>query len=283
MHDLAIRNAVVVDGLGNPAFEGELAISDGRIAEVGQTVADARENIDADGLTLAPGIIDLHTHFDAQLTWDPYATPSNRLGVTTVVIGNCGFTIAPCKPGDRERILKNLTHVEGMSLEAMQEGIDWDFETFPDYMNSLGGVPTQQTVVILNEKFGMDHDPKAVAKFKREAWETMDLEPVLIPSTMAVFEHYRPTLSIGIGTGAERPHAEHLLAKHGLLARIDSLVTASDVTHGKPHPETFLTVAEQMGVAPQHCVVFEDTEIGYQAARDAGMDCIMVKQGEIQR
>ena len=137
MHDLAIRNAVVVDGLGNPAFEGELAISDGRIAEVGQTVADARENIDADGLTLAPGIIDLHTHFDAQLTWDPYATPSNRLGVTTVVIGNCGFTIAPCKPGDRERILKNLTHVEGMSLEAMQEGIDWDFETFPDYMNSL--------------------------------------------------------------------------------------------------------------------------------------------------
>ena len=137
MHDLAIRNAAVVDGLGNPAFEGELAISDGRIAEVGQTVADARENIDADGLTLAPGIIDLHTHFDAQLTWDPYATPSNRLGVTTVVIGNCGFTIAPCKPGDRERILKNLTHVEGMSLEAMQEGIDWDFETFPDYMNSL--------------------------------------------------------------------------------------------------------------------------------------------------
>ena len=137
MHDLAIRNAVVVDGLGNPAFEGELAISDGRIAEVGQTVGDARENIDADGLTLAPGIIDLHTHFDAQLTWDPYATPSNRLGVTTVVIGNCGFTIAPCKPGDRERILKNLTHVEGMSLEAMQEGIDWDFETFPDYMNSL--------------------------------------------------------------------------------------------------------------------------------------------------
>ena len=95
MHDLAIRNASVVDGLGNPAFEGELAISDGQIAEVGRTVGDARENIDADGLTLAPGIIDLHTHFDAQLTWDPYATPSNRLGVTTVVIGNCGFTIAP--------------------------------------------------------------------------------------------------------------------------------------------------------------------------------------------
>ncbi|PPR61279.1 MAG: N-acyl-D-aspartate deacylase [Alphaproteobacteria bacterium MarineAlpha4_Bin2] len=137
MHDFAIRNAVVVDGLGNPAFEGEVAVSGGRIAEVGEKVGEAAETLDANGLTLAPGIIDLHTHFDAQLTWDPYATPSNRLGVTTVVIGNCGFTIAPCKPEDRERILKNLTHVEGMSLEAMQEGIDWDFETFPDYMNSL--------------------------------------------------------------------------------------------------------------------------------------------------
>ena len=137
MHDFAIKNAVIVDGLGNPAFEGELAIANGRIAEVGERVGEAQETLDAEGLTLAPGIIDLHTHFDAQLTWDPYATPSNRLGVTTVVIGNCGFTIAPCKPDDRERILKNLTHVEGMSLEAMQEGIEWDFETFPDYMNSL--------------------------------------------------------------------------------------------------------------------------------------------------
>ena len=137
MHDLVIKNAVIVDGLGAPSYVGDLAVSDGRIAALGETVGEGREIVDAEGLTLAPGIIDLHTHFDAQLTWDPYATPSNRLGVTTVVIGNCGFTIAPCKPEDRERILKNLTHVEGMSLDAMLEGIDWDFETFPDYMNSL--------------------------------------------------------------------------------------------------------------------------------------------------
>lgn len=137
MYDLVIRNASIIDGLGNPAFDGDLAVSDGRVAAIGQDLGEAESIVDADGLTLAPGIIDLHTHFDAQLTWDPYATPSNRLGVTTVVIGNCGFTIAPCKPDDRERILKNLTHVEGMSLEAMVEGIDWDFETFPDYMNSL--------------------------------------------------------------------------------------------------------------------------------------------------
>ena len=137
MHDLVIKNARIIDGLGNLAMNGELAVKDGRISEIGPTIGDGREVMDAEGLSLSPGIIDLHTHFDAQLTWDPYATPSNRLGVTTVVIGNCGFTIAPCKPEHRERTLKNLTHVEGMSLEAMQAGIDWDFETFPDYMNSL--------------------------------------------------------------------------------------------------------------------------------------------------
>ena len=137
MHDLVIKNACIIDGLGSPSINGELAVKDGRIAEVGHSVGDSHEVVDAGGLSLSPGIVDLHTHFDAQLTWDPYATPSNRLGVTSVVIGNCGFTIAPCKPEHRERTLKNLTHVEGMSLEAMQAGINWDFETFPDYLNSL--------------------------------------------------------------------------------------------------------------------------------------------------
>lgn len=169
-------------------------------------------------------------------------------------------------------------HMEAWRVTCEHYGYPFDL----DYMNSLGGVPTQQTVVVLNEKFGMDRNPVEVARFKRETWEDMKLEPVIIPATMAVFEHYRPTMAIGIGTGAERPHAEHLLSAHGLLARIDSLVTATDVTHGKPHPETFLTVAQQMGIEPTKCVVFEDTEIGRQAATDAGMDCIMVKNGEIQ-
>ena len=144
MHDLIIEHAVIIDGLGNSSTEGDLAIKDGRIAAIGTNLGAAQETFDAKGLTLAPGIVDIHTHFDAQLTWDPYATPSNRLGVTTVVIGNCGFTIAPCKPEHRERTLRNLTHVEGMSLEAMQEGIDWDFVSFGEYMDTLerkGSVP----------------------------------------------------------------------------------------------------------------------------------------------
>ena len=86
---------------------------------------------------LAPGIVDIHTHYDAQLTWDPFATPSTSLGVTTVVIGNCGFTIAPCRPQHRDVIMRNLTHVEGMSLDAMRAGIQWDFESYPEYLGSI--------------------------------------------------------------------------------------------------------------------------------------------------
>ncbi|TMH57662.1 MAG: hypothetical protein E6H53_12375, partial [Betaproteobacteria bacterium] len=84
-----------------------------------------------------PGIIDSHTHFDAQITWDPYVRPSPALGVTTAVIGNCGFTIAPCRPADRDLTMRNLTHVEGMSLEVLREGIEWGFETFPEYLAQL--------------------------------------------------------------------------------------------------------------------------------------------------
>ncbi|MEK9777033.1 MAG: amidohydrolase family protein, partial [Quisquiliibacterium sp.] len=118
MHDLVIRNARICDGTGKPIFNANLAVDSGRITEVGAVASGGKQELDAQGRILAPGIIDLHTHFDAQLTWDPYATPSVGLGVTTVVIGNCGFTIAPCKPQDRDLTLRNLTHVEGMSLAA---------------------------------------------------------------------------------------------------------------------------------------------------------------------
>jgi len=150
MHDLVIRNASIIDGLGNPARAGAVAVKDGRVAALGADVGPAREEVDARGLTLAPGIVDLHTHFDAQLTWDSHATPSMGLGVTTVVIGNCGFTIAPCRPDDRDLTLRNLTHVEGMSLEALREGVDWRFESYPEYLDCLeakGMVPNVASFV----------------------------------------------------------------------------------------------------------------------------------------
>ena len=142
MLDLVLTNARIIDGLGAPAREGSLGVQGGRIAALstdrrGGDLGPARERIDAGGRALAPGIVDIHTHYDAQLTWDPFATPSAALGVTTVVIGNCGFTIAPCRPQHRDLIVRNLTHVEGMSLEALRAGINWDFETYPDYLASL--------------------------------------------------------------------------------------------------------------------------------------------------
>ncbi|MBM3525762.1 MAG: amidohydrolase family protein, partial [Alphaproteobacteria bacterium] len=137
MHDLLIRNATLLDGTGAPARRGDLAVGAGRIAAIGTGLGDARETIDADGLALMPGIIDGHTHYDAQLTWDPWADPSPALGVTTVVIGNCGFCIAPCKPEDRDITMRNLTQVEGMSLAALRTGIRWEFETIPEYLAML--------------------------------------------------------------------------------------------------------------------------------------------------
>jgi N-acyl-D-amino-acid deacylase len=137
MHDFAIRNALLLDGRGSAPVHGDLAVKDGRIAAIGRDVGAARETIDAAGLALMPGIIDNHTHYDAQLTWDPAAAPSPALGVTTAIIGNCGFTIAPCRASDRDRIMRNLTQVEGMALDVLQAGIRWDFETIPEYFDML--------------------------------------------------------------------------------------------------------------------------------------------------
>lgn len=137
MLDLRIDNATIYDGSGTAASSGSVGVKDGRIREVGRFEGEARECVDASGLALMPGIIDTHTHYDAQITWDPYANPSPALGVTTLVMGNCGFTIAPCRPADRDQTMRNLTHVEGMSLEALRQGIDWSFESFPQYLDML--------------------------------------------------------------------------------------------------------------------------------------------------
>jgi len=137
MYDLVIRNALLVDGTGARPVRGDLATSGSRITAIGRDLGPAKETINADGLVLAPGIIDGHTHYDAQVTWDPMVDPSPALGVTSVVLGNCGFTIAPCRAEDRDITMRNLTQVEGMSLDALQKGITWNFETFPQYLDML--------------------------------------------------------------------------------------------------------------------------------------------------
>ncbi len=137
MHDLVIQNARVYDGTGAPPIEGAVGVADGKVAALGDDVGPGETVVDAEGLSLAPGIIDSHTHYDAQLTWDPSAIPSPLLGVSTVIIGNCGFTIAPCHPEDRDLTMRHLENVEAMPLEALRTGTRWDFETFEEYFDML--------------------------------------------------------------------------------------------------------------------------------------------------
>jgi N-acyl-D-amino-acid deacylase len=137
MFDLVIRDAMLLDGVGSPPKRGGVAVKDGKICEIGRILGSSKEIITADGLALMPGIIDNHTHYDAQLTWDPWASPSPALGVTTAIIGNCGFTIAPCRARDRELVMRNLTQVEGMSLDVLRAGVRWEFESMPQYLDML--------------------------------------------------------------------------------------------------------------------------------------------------
>jgi len=137
MNDLVIRGALIVDGFGSEPAIGDVAVRDGVITAVCQPGLTAAEVVDAEGLVLAPGIVDIHTHYDAQLTWDASASPSPQMGVTTVVVGNCGFGLAPCHPEHRNLTLKNLTKVEGMPLDALLSGVNWEFETFTDYLDVL--------------------------------------------------------------------------------------------------------------------------------------------------
>jgi len=133
MNDLLIRGATVYDGTGKPGRVADVAVRDGRIAGPGP----AKETLDAGGLALMPGIVDVHTHYDAQVTWDPKLSPSPALGVTTAILGNCGFGIAPCPASLRETVLRNLSVVEGMDVDSLLNGTRWDFETFPQYLDAL--------------------------------------------------------------------------------------------------------------------------------------------------
>ena len=137
MHDLVIRGAEVHDGLGHDPRIADVAIDHGRITTIGAVTGPARQTVQAHGLALMPGIVDLHTHFDAQVTWDRTLSPSPALGVTTAVLGNCGFGIAPCPAPLRETMIKNLSVVEGMDLHALRTGIQWEFESFAEYLQQL--------------------------------------------------------------------------------------------------------------------------------------------------
>src|SRR4051794_33109401 len=157
-----LRGGTVVDGSGADPFRADVAIAGGLIHEIGRHL-HGDESIDVDGAIVAPGFIDLHTHYDPQVLWDPWLTPSSWHGVTSVVAGNCGYGIAPCDPAGHTTILRTLEMVEDMRLETLQAGVDWSFTSYGDY---LAAVEAKGTVLNFGGYVG--HFPVRVAVLGEE-------------------------------------------------------------------------------------------------------------------
>jgi N-acyl-D-amino-acid deacylase len=171
MHDLILKGGRIYDGSGLPSFIGDLAIRDGKIAEIGRINASADRVLDVGGLAVAPGIIDFHTHFDAQLWWDPLASSSTDHGVTTVVMGNCGLTLAPCKPESRDALIGTFVRVEDMPRQTLQSGIPWEWTTHGEYLDALERRPLGLNVATLVGHCAVRQYAMGEASVEREANE----------------------------------------------------------------------------------------------------------------
>ena len=154
IHDLVIRNGNIVDGSGKKPFLGDIAIDDGKITKVGEVINSGKKEIDADGNLVSPGWVDIHTHYDGQVCWDPYLTPSSWHGVTTVVMGNCGVGFAPVKPGDENFLIQLMEGVEDIPGTALHEGIDWEWETFPEFLDAI-----EKKEFVMDLGFMIGHGP----------------------------------------------------------------------------------------------------------------------------
>src|ERR1700716_4143321 len=147
-YDIIIKGGTIVDGTRTPRYVSDIAIKDGKIAKIGGLVRSTADRVlDAQGFIVAPGFVDLHTHYDAQIQWDPYCSVSGWHGVTSLVLGNCGFGFAPCKPEFRDRSMLTMTRTEAIPYASMKAGINWDWETIPQYLDSLERGPLGVNVI----------------------------------------------------------------------------------------------------------------------------------------
>jgi N-acyl-D-aspartate/D-glutamate deacylase len=197
--DLLIRDAEIVDGTGVPAFHGDVGISDGRITAVGDIDDLATKTVDAQGLTLTPGFVDLHTHYDAQLFWDPTASPSLQHGVTTVFGGNCGFTLAPVAADQQDYLTRMLARVEGMPLDALRAGLDWQWSSFGDWLNRFDGR------VAVNAGFLVGHSALRLAAMGEDAVGGQ-ATPAQIERMVAVLHEALADGALGFSTSQSQTH-----------------------------------------------------------------------------
>lgn len=184
-YDLIIQNGTIVDGSGLPRFRADLGIVHGKIATIGKIRASAKETIDAEGHVVAPGFIDGHTHMDAQVNWDPLGTCSVWHGITSVVMGNCGFSLAPCAEANNDVVMRNLERAEDISPVAMAAGIKWTWETFPEYLDTIENLPkginysaylghsALRTYVMGERAFHERATPQEIERMKREVRDSI--------------------------------------------------------------------------------------------------------------
>ncbi|WP_089721957.1 N-acyl-D-amino-acid deacylase family protein [Candidatus Entotheonella palauensis] len=263
--DLLIRNATVVDGSGAPRYRADVGVQNGRIVELGRIRAGAQRTIDADGLILAPGFIDGHTHMDAQVAWDPIGSCSCWHGVTSVIMGNCGFALAPCKPQDREWFARCLEAVEDIPTEAMMTGIDWTWETFPDYLANVERLPKG-----LNYGMYLGHSALRMYAMGERALEERatsdDLERMrdLVQEALRVgamgfsssiaTTHVTPSGSPVASRIADWPEIEHLV---GAMAELNAGIfqIGPDISGGEAH-QACLDRLRQLAVNSGRPVMF---------------------------
>ena len=224
MLDTLITGGMLVDGTGAPARRADVGIRAGRIVAIGTITEDAATTVDAAGLVVAPGFVDPHTHYDAQLFWDPAASPSNLHGVTSVIAGNCGFTLAPVAPEDADYLRRMMAKVEGMPLPALETGVPWGWRSFADYLRALDGN------VGLNVGFLVGHcalrrnvmGPGATAG--EATPEQLDqMVSVLHDSIAAGGLGFSTTLSFTHSDGDGRPVASRWASKDEVLALCEAV------------------------------------------------------------
>ena len=246
--DLILRGGTICDGSGAPATTGDVAIAGDRIVAVGRVDASARRVVDVGGLIVAPGFIDVHTHYDAQVTWDGLCTPSCWHGVTSVVLGNCGFALAPCRPRDRGDLLRMLEHVEGLSYASLEAGVTWEWESIPDYLHMLERRPLGPHVGVL-----IGHSALRAYALGDAAYERGATDAELAHMQQLVREGMAAG-ALGIATSRSPGHVgaggrpvPSRAARPGELAALVEAMAASRRDILEITPETFPISASELG------------------------------------